>query len=98
MSFEESPWEREDREIYEAFHKKDAEIERLKKELAHQTDMASQADVACLGLKSLCALAADALEAARGFDFISREVLDANGITNDLIAQLKDAAKREAAK
>ena len=30
MSFEESPWEREDREIHEAFRAKDAEIERLR--------------------------------------------------------------------
>jgi chromosome segregation ATPase len=30
MSFEESPWEREDREIHEAFRAKDAEIDRLR--------------------------------------------------------------------
>jgi len=44
-------------------------------------------------LKALCARAADALDAARGFDFISREVLDANGITNELIAQLREIAE-----
>jgi predicted RNase H-like nuclease (RuvC/YqgF family) len=38
------------------------EIERLTKELAFETDMASQADVACVRLKALLTRAADALE------------------------------------
>jgi hypothetical protein len=41
---------------------KDSEIERLTKELAFQTDMACQADVACMQLKALCARAADLLD------------------------------------
>jgi len=41
---------------------KDAQIERLTKELAYQTDMACQADVACVRLKALLTRAADALE------------------------------------
>jgi septal ring factor EnvC (AmiA/AmiB activator) len=44
-------------------------------------------------LRKLCQRAADALEAARAFDFIAREVLDANGITNKLIAELREAGK-----
>jgi hypothetical protein len=39
-----------------------AEIERLTKELAFQTDMACQADVACMQLKALLTRAADALD------------------------------------
>jgi hypothetical protein len=44
-------------------------------------------------LKALLARAAEALEAARGFDFIAREVLEANGITENLIAKLRKAAE-----
>jgi hypothetical protein len=38
MSFEESPWEREDREIHEAFRAKDAEIARLTRIVAIQKE------------------------------------------------------------
>jgi hypothetical protein len=64
---------------------KDAEIERLKKEVAFQTDMACQADVACVRLKALLARAADALEGATKLVRTQSE--------SDLIAELRKAAE-----
>lgn len=46
----------------EAYTEACEEIDRLKSELAFQTGMAAQADVACIRLKALCARAARALE------------------------------------
>jgi len=40
----------------------DKEYDSMLAEIAHQTDMAAQADVACIRLKALCLRAADALE------------------------------------
>lgn len=42
----------EDRMIQDAFDAKNADIAELRKDLAHQTDMACQADVACTQLKA----------------------------------------------
>jgi hypothetical protein len=62
---------------------KDAEIDRLKDERT----------ATILSLRSFLSRAADALEAVRRFDFISREVLEVNGITEALIAELRKAAQ-----
>ena len=52
-------------------------------EIAHQTDMAAQADVACIRLKALCLRAADALEGR----------LVANDKDYWLVKELRKAAK-----
>jgi len=73
----------------ETIRLKDAEIERLKalvKDRMYELQEINE-------LKSLLTRAVDALQATRKFDFISREVLDANGITEDLIAELRRAAE-----
>jgi hypothetical protein len=50
-------------------------------------------DLNWIRVKALLARAADALKATREFDFIAREVLDANGITEELIAKLRKEAE-----
>ena len=64
---------------------KNAEIERLKAELAFQTDMACQADVACMSLKALITRAADALENWRSYGLGPYEL--------ELIQELRKAAQ-----
>jgi hypothetical protein len=54
-------WDAEDREMRRAFAEKDAEIERLKAELAFQTDMAAQADMFVQQYSRLIGELADAL-------------------------------------
>jgi hypothetical protein len=48
MSFEESEWEREDREIHEAFRAKDAEIARLKALLCRAAEALDNGDLEIL--------------------------------------------------
>ena len=62
MSFEESPWEREDREIHEAFRAKDAEIERLNWKLEKAGMIIFECGLDWLEKKKLFNELADALE------------------------------------
>jgi hypothetical protein len=65
----------------------------LERRLQHLESALQRQDNAIIELKALLTRAADALEATRKFGFISREVLDANGITEDLITELRKAAE-----
>lgn len=84
---------------------KDEEIERLKKEVAFQTDMADQADVACLRLKSVNAdLQTECMARGvriadlerlivRAADALETEWLGEATDTRDLIAELRKAVQ-----